>query len=289
MGNPFEDTEQDATESAPTTPEVREGDMVVDLTEPVSMAKESDEERQTRAEKKQQRSSERWDERERELRETRDRMSALERELSEIRRVAQPREEPREDPFQSKLDDVYERRRDLAARYSLDSRREGGLSKEERAEYESKAKKLEMEQMELVAARAAVRTRPAQPDPEITAIRAKHYDVVSHPQAAKWAHAALAQAEAEGTTLSPRVVDEVAERARKRFNLGGAREASESERSKYTGAPKSGQVSNREPPNTYRMTKDDKKMADSLYSHIKDDATRYRTWVKEVALASEKE
>jgi chromosome segregation ATPase len=286
MGNPFEDTEVDATEGKP---EVREGDLVVDLTEPVS-AKEPDDVRLTRDEKKQQRSAERWDDRERELRETRDRMSSLERELQEIRQSSQRREEaPRSDPFQTKLDDVYQRRRDLAARYTAESRRDGGISKPERDEFEKRAKDLEMEQMELVASRAAVRLRPAQPDPELTAIRARHYDVLSHPQAAKWANAVLEQTVAEGAQVNPTVIDEIADRARGRFGLAGPRKVSDAEKSKYTGAPKAGQVSSKEPPSTYRMTKDDKKMADSLYSHIKDDSTRYRTWVKEVAMSAEKE
>lgn len=272
-GNPFEDRTVDPPEAEGVEVDVSADDDPID---------------EPREEKRRKRGRDRWEERERELErasaqlsESQQRIARLE---AQVAAVAQREQRNEPDELEQEFDSVWSERERLAAEFGrIDPRQ---VTAEVRADYMGRAKKLERKQQEVVARiEARKHVRPAE-DPQITALRVKHSDVISDPTRFSAAQLYYNNKLRSGATPGPELVEESMSYGRK-FSFDDARRqarVSDTDRARHVGPPAGGaRGSSEDAPKSVKLTKDDMRMADTLFPHI-DDSKRYQHFAKEVLL-----
>lgn len=198
---------------------------------------------------------------------------------------------PQADPIDSEIEDVYNRQNRLFQEY-------------QRAEAAARAKgeqmdpsirsQYEREAMDLDGRKTALHIRKAgyqQPNPQQAQqmqvqamISAQHPDVMGHAKAKGWVQNRYNQMLLEGRQDSWDTLQNAMDEARQQFHLsrGNSTRPTYDQRSRYTGHSKGSQGSSTN-SKSYRMTSEDKRMANALYSHIDDEGKRLQMWVNKVA------
>ena len=119
------------------------------------------------------------------------------------------------------------------------------------------------------------------PTPAQQALTARHADVFANNAAAQWATHQLESLKIErNVPISPELIDEAMDMARKKFNIGRKQEDT-SLRNRLGGSPK-GSVGRpaTDGRRTVKMTKAFQQMANAKYPHIKDKTARFKAWAK---------
>lgn len=199
------------------------------------------------------------------------------------------------DPIDKELDDIYERRKQLAENYYARSAK-GEVSREEHDKYLRDARKLEGETMRLEVRRELARSGHQGQSPQDAtrhAVKVRHFDVAANPQAWAYAeHEYLKQTKALGKPDSVDLLDEVMDDARKQFRIGrykdGAAgpEPTARDRARLAGPPRGS--ASPQGKRTYQMSELERQMADIAFEHIEDPKERYRLYAQGLTSDSKK-
>lgn len=188
----------------------------------------------------------------------------------------------RKDPVDEEIDRIYSARQRLQETYQAKLSQKT-LTIDEERQLQREARELEER---LIDARVEKRTRALKnPDPQeaiVNNIRARHVDVYQNEAAIKYAQGLYQMRRARGAQDSMDLVDDCMDEARKEFKMGRFRhgvEPANGQRERYA-APPSG--ANAAPPSLegarIRMTPEFKRMANSMFAHIPDEAKRLQMW-----------
>lgn len=300
--NPFS---QDDIDDEIETPK----DPVVDLEEEEDEEEEPGAPKPTRQEKKASRTWMNREEKERLERqaiEAEARANASAAALSEVTRMAQmfraPQTQQQVDPIDAELERANAERIALDDHYAARYRDANNpLTPEELKSFKDKAVALEDRKTTLIAEKVARRNGMAQQqsagEQAVRAYLAANFPEASQNRAALAFAGGIQQTEAAlgKDPWSVEVINKAMTEAERQFKLGkhgrGApREPDPVLRDRYVAAPRgtSGGASKGGEPG-FVMLKEYRQMADKAFPHIKDDAKRYRHWVKQVGMKGDDE
>jgi hypothetical protein len=255
---------------------VRDDELITDgatLADPV--------EQKARAERRRERAAERERERkelQEKLKTFEERDAKRERELAELRGfVAGSRgtQEPGKDPYEARLDQVYEQQREAFRQYQAEIAAKT-VTPEREKHYEQIARQLEMEKGQIHAERVVAQTEPRLWQSAAKQRWVEQYpDVYHHHQAYQYAEASYTRRRLllqPGQMPTEDMAREAMEEARTAFKLGPRKAPSASERDRLSGLPSSGGGGGGGGGSGgVVMTKDLRKMATSLYSDLPEE------------------
>lgn len=246
-----------------------------------------DEPRLTRKEKRRNRYAEaqrRADEAERRAQEAERRAQELARIAAE-RRETPRAPEPREDPHQAEIDRMWREQRLL---YQEIEARSGSMTREEVAEYDRKVREATEGYHRAIARQEAAKAARGGDDPgrlAAAAMAAQHPDVYGNDRALAYAKSYYEMQRARGRPANQEVFQEALQAARRDI-LGhkgkpAPRPRTSADKARYAGSPRAGRG---EAPvkRSFTMTKEDRNLADALYSHIKDPVARRKMFARSV-------
>lgn len=285
-----EDIKVDDTDDAPEKDEAA-GEVVVDL-EAVEEDTEADttDDRLSRKGRRANRfreAQERAEAAERARAEAEERAARLQEAILLRLANGQPQSQQSEakDPLDSKIESLREQRKRLRAQAAAMARAGMNIPDDLEADYE----RLEMEIAETVAEK---RISSRREDPEESerrtvqrALQLQHPEVYGDPRATRWAKGRFEQLMADPSSAGKpeiAVVRQALMDAEVQFGFKRP-SVSEGQKAKYAGrsAGASGAAS---PAKTVTLSKEERRMADTLYDHIKDPKKRYVEYARKVAL-----
>lgn len=268
---------------------VRDDELILDEDKPGA----SPEEKQARAERRRERARTRERERKEqaeELKALKERDAQRERELAEMRgaltRQSQPAATtPGKDPYQERLDAIYERQSNALA--AVQAEVKAGTFNDERANYyDRQAREIEAEKLSVYTERALAqreaRAEPLRRQEQAQQIWVQKYpDIYQNPQAFQYAQATFQRRQALGERATNEMVDEVMREAMTQFKLGPKQAPSATERARLSGVSASGGGGAGNSSPGVQMTREFKKMAEALYSDLPPEKA-HQKWVNEV-------
>lgn len=257
---------------------------------PVELEEEPEPERMSRKERRQNRfreANERAEAAQRALEEERRRNKELMHAL-QTRPAYQPPPPPQQqqDPLQAEVDAAYREQTLLAQ----EIQQRDNMTQAEADAYQEKVRRAhERYQHALMDQRDARQGNRGTPDAasvQRQVLATQNPDVYGNSRALAYAEAHWKMAVARGASNSDPAVFQAAMDAARRDVLGKrpqARQRTETDRRRYSGNGRGHSATQgaRE-GRSVTLTREDQKMADALYSHIADDAKRYRTFAREV-------
>lgn len=188
---------------------------------------------------------------------------------------------PQRDELEEAEREIHSRQKSLGIEFEV-HRASKTLSAEKAEAYDLQARELNQKLQNLAAQRAVRNMVPAL----VQAQEARHYqtlyaDVHANPAALRYAKGRFEMLAARGEPQSPQLVEKAMGDARAQFGLsGGAREPSDADRSRYTGA--SGSASSRGGAPRVKLGKSEQAMALSLYGDRfnGDEKKAFAAWAK---------
>lgn len=210
------------------------------------------------------------------------RSEAAERLLQETLRQQSQYQQPQQPQNEFAVyDQQIQREQDMLLKeYEYLRAKGSAVTKEELADYQKRVNEHNERDADLKTAKALHRRGiPLQQEnPVVQQARMRYPDVASNPQASNWATARLAQLVYEGKPDNWDTFDLAVQEARQRFKIGkGA--PSPQMRTRLAGHSRGGGSG---AAAQFVMTKEHRKNADALYSHIKDPNKRYTQYAKTV-------
>lgn len=183
------------------------------------------------------------------------------------------------DELEDQEREIHSRQKSLGIEFEV-HRASKTLSAEKAEAYDLQARELN-QKLQNIAAQRAVRGVIPQ---LVQAQEARHYqtlyaDVHANPAALRYAKGRFEMLAARGEPQSPQLVEKAMGDARAQFGLsGGAREPSDADRSRYTGA--SGSASSRGGAPRVKLGRAEQAMAMAMYSNVTggDEKKAYKMW-----------
>lgn len=213
-----------------------------------------------------------------ELRERLDRLESSHREQVQgfARRVAESGPGP--SSHEDSLAGVYKKQEELLSDYNS-LLKSGQMTPDVERRYQDRYREIEREKLEAVAREQIQRMQPQiENDAQVRAIRERNRDVFGDHRASAWAKGRYEQMVADGEPASEATIEKAIDESRRRFRLGGYKEPTQRDRSRYTGSsPGPAGSSGR----SFALTPQLKEWADETYPHI-PESKRYQHWFNEV-------
>lgn len=186
---------------------------------------------------------------------------------------------------ETEFEAAYEKLQDehnAAYQAMIAKQKAGTLTEADKTAYKKTSAKIERQRIEMAAERLVERRMAGNVQEtavEVTraAIRNQYSDVYSNPRAVQYAEGEYRKAIALGKKDGRETLDEAMNSARRAFRMAREPAPSESQRSRFSGAPRGRSGGERE-PQTVRMTPELRSMANAKYSHLKNEDDRYKAW-----------
>jgi hypothetical protein len=223
--------------------------------------------------------------------ELRGRMAAIE---SMQRQQQATQAAPEKDELKAKLEDVYKRQDELNDAYRAKATTKT-LTPEDERSMRQRARELDEERLAIIAQRTARAQQPISAADVARAARAqqiaaRHSDVLSNQQYAKYAEGLYQQKIAEGYADTEDTADMVADMTRQRFGLQSRTQQhrrtheppSQAQRSRYSGAPTGGGAGPAPKRTSVTITPEIRKLARGAFPHM-DERKALQTWVNSPA------
>jgi hypothetical protein len=195
-----------------------------------------------------------------------------------------PGQTPQKDPLDEEIEKNYQDRTRSYEAFQAKVQA-GTLTPDENERFINEARKMEEKQQALISRREYQRLQAKNSDPDSSMkqiIRARHPDVIAHPDARKWVGGRFVQRSVrEGESVE--LVDEIMEEARKEFGIGKYKDGpppTDRQKERYQGsgsrsAPKSS------PKRSVRLSPAQQSMAEALYPNM-GAKEAWTKWAKEV-------
>lgn len=226
--------------------------------------------------------------------------AALEARLARLEGVAQavtsqaPRPEQQADPLELLHSEYISHRNRIQGEYEALAAA-GNLTDDKRENLQRDLDSLELQrkkaEINIIRQQAGPQMDPQQVIKRAiqTQLAAKYPQVYANQRAVRYAGAVYEQIKLQNTdangnpTIPPEEIHRMAmDQTMKDLGIdSGKRSAPTAPRHKFHGQGK-GAAGGKSGPRTVRMTKENRLMADALYSHIPDEQERYKRWAKEV-------
>lgn len=205
--------------------------------------------------------------------------------MAQLQRMQQPQQQkPEEDPLEAEWARVTQEQ-DLAYR---EFRSRQNVTPEEEAAFAQKAREFQRRMVTIGGKFAMRESGGGQPTADqirsaVTAerMRTDYGDVMGDQRKMLYFDGAWKQLVARGKPDDWSTMDEAAEATRRAFGMKTKRPASapsDSYKRKLSGVSRGGGVGGTEDRQVVTLTKERQKMANAMYSHIKDPAERQRRW-----------
>lgn len=258
-----------------------------DVIEPDGEPKPDDvESRLSRAEKREERSSERYHGMTQELASAKEKMARLEAEVGQMNQARQPQRRDPNERFDEDADKIYKERQDLQD--EIDGVTPDKMTAERKSRFQERYKMLERKQFSVEAARDRMMNAPPPRNERLEMVKMRYPDVAGDPLKLQMAVAYHAHHHAKGAADDDNLIEKSMAYARKQsFDDDGGNRSNSSARSKYTGGKNAGGGGDEGGRDTYRMQPHDKLMAEAMYPDMDENAA-YRAYAKDAIDAQKK-
>lgn len=224
-----------------------------------------------------------------------DRLAAAEAEQARLRaqlsdmqvRSAPQLREPI-DPYKSQEENIKAQERALGIEYET-LKATGSLTKQIIDDFDTKARNLQQERINIGTQRAIASAMPALLNAQqAQAFRNQYHDVNANPRALQFARGVYDQALALGEQDGPQLVDKAMNEARIKFGMTPSMKPTNQDRAQLSGVSGTGGKSTSS--NTVKMGKSEKQMALAMYKDVYngDEKKCYAAWAKGPGMRAKK-